>query len=91
MSKPLRVGKLARLAHLSESRFRQLFTDNVGMSPKAYYEHLRLAKAAEWLRQSDMKLSEMAERLGYSNPFHLSKAFKLRHGMPPSAFRPGRK
>ena len=88
MSKPLRIAKLAKRAHLSESRFRQVFTQAVGMPPKAYYEHLRIAKAAEWLRKSDMKLDEIAERLGYSNPFHLSKAFKRHHGIPPSEFRP---
>lgn len=90
MSKPLGIGELARRAHLSESRFRQVFAQAVGMSPKAYYGHLRLAKAVEWLRGSDMKLAEMAGRLGYASAFHLSKAFKLRYGAPPSAFRPVR-
>ena len=87
---PLPIATLAKKACLSEGRFRQVFINSTGMSPKAYYENLRLNKALPWLRDTDMKLLEIASRLNYSSAFHFSRAFKKYFGKPPSAFRPGR-
>lgn len=85
---PLPVAELAKKACLSEGRFRQVFTDSTGMSPKAYYESLRLNISLPWLRETDMKLLEIASRLNYSSAFHFSRAFKKHFGKPPSVFRP---
>jgi AraC-like DNA-binding protein len=87
---PLSIAMLAKKACLSEGRFRQVFINSTGMAPKAYYENLRLNKALPWLRDTDMKLLEIASRLNYSSAFHFSRAFKRYFGKPPSAFRPGR-
>ena len=87
---PLPVATLAKKACLSEGRFRQVFINSTGMPPKVYYENLRLNKALPWLRDTDMKLFEIASRLNYSSAFHFSRAFKKHFGKPPSAFRPGR-
>ncbi len=86
--RPLPVSELARRGRLCEGSFRRVFASVAGMPPKKYYEAQRLAKAVEWLRTSEMKLAEIAERLGYSSAFHLSRAFKKRYGAPPKLFRP---
>ncbi|MFA4945334.1 MAG: helix-turn-helix transcriptional regulator [Lentisphaeria bacterium] len=82
------VPELARQAGLSAGRFRCLFRELAGCPPKSYAENLRLAKAVAWLREGEMKLAEIAARLGYSSPFHFSRAFSRRYGRPPSAHRP---
>ena len=86
--RPLPVAELARRARLCDGRFRKVFAAVAGMPPKRYYESQRLSKAVEWLRSTDMKLAEIAERLGYSSAFHLSRSFKKRYGAPPRLFRP---
>lgn len=45
----------------------------------------RLAKM--WLRETNMPLEQVADRLGYSDAFALRRAFRRRNGMPPSVFR----
>lgn len=87
--RPCTVKELARLARLSEGRFRRLFHDIAGCSPKAYCDNLRLAKSVAWLQEGRMKLAEIAERLHYSSAFHFSRTFKKRYGKPPSMYRPG--
>jgi AraC-like DNA-binding protein len=87
--RPMAVGELARLASLSEGRFRRVFRQTAGCAPKAYYENLRLARAVVWLQSGQMKLAEIAQRLNYSSAFHFSRAFKKRYGVPPSAYRVG--
>lgn len=86
--KPLPIAILAKKACLSEGRFRQVFINSTGISPKSYYENLRLNKALSWLRSTDMKLSEIASRLDYSSAFHLSRSFRKKFGRPPSEYRP---
>ena len=86
---PLSIATLAKKAYLSEGRFRQVFINSTGIPPKVYYDNLRLNKALSWLRDTDMKLLEIASRLNYSSAFHFSRAFKKHFGKPPSEFRPG--
>lgn len=85
---PLPIATLAKKACLSEGRFRQVFINSTAISPKKYYENLRLNRTLSWLRETDMKLSEIASRLNYSSAFHFSRAFKKHFGKPPSDFRP---
>ncbi|MFA6290520.1 MAG: AraC family transcriptional regulator [Victivallales bacterium] len=85
---PLSIEMLAKKACLSEGRFRQVFINSTGVSPKSYYDGLRLNKSLAWLRDTDMKLLEIASRLNYSSAFHFSRAFKKHFGKPPSVFRP---
>ncbi len=88
--KHLSIAMLAKKVCLSEGRFRQVFINSTGMSPKAYYDDMRLNKSMAWLRDTDMKLLEIASRLNYSSAFHFSRAFKKHFGKSPSAFRPAR-
>jgi len=85
---PLPIAILAKKACLSEGRFRHVFMKTTGISPKSYYDSLRLNRAMTWLRDTDMKLSEIADSLSFSSAFHFSRAFRKRFGKPPSDFRP---
>ncbi len=86
---PLCVRELARAAGLCERRFRQVFLEHTGMQPKRYHEALRIGMAEELLSNTPLSVGAIAERLGYSSPFHFSKAFRAARGVPPSAFRAG--
>jgi AraC-like DNA-binding protein len=78
------VAEMARVCHLSERRFRQVFEKIMGDSPKRFYDALRLDRAEDLLRIGIYSVSQVATLLGYSSPFHLSKAFRARFGVPPS-------
>ena len=78
------VHAMAAAAHMSERRFRQVFAEFAGQPPKAFYDGLRLAMAQEILRLGQGNVSEVADRFGYSSPFHFSKAFRKHFGFPPS-------
>ena len=40
--------------------------------------------AAEWLQQPDALVKQVAERAGFSDPFHFSRAFKSVLGLSPA-------
>jgi AraC-like DNA-binding protein len=92
MSEKLETGwpirDMARAAAMSERAFRNAFRSVTGQSPKGFYDNLRLSVAAELLKLGNLNVSDVAYRLGFSSPFHFSKAFRKRFGRPPSALRP---
>jgi AraC-like DNA-binding protein len=52
-----------------------------------YYTQLKIQRACSYLQFSDLKLKEIAFRLGFYDPFHFSKAFKQEMGIAPKEYR----
>jgi len=71
----------------SLSRFNALFTEKTSYSPMVYYNQLKIQRACSYLQFSDLKLKEIAFRLGYYDPFHFSKAFKQEMDITPREYR----
>ncbi len=71
------------LVHLSESRFRHLFTDEVGSSWRSYLVWRRALVAAS-LALRGATLTEAAHGAGYADSAHLSRQFKALFGFTPS-------
>jgi AraC-like DNA-binding protein len=83
----LSVPQMATMADMSESNFRRRFHQVTGMSPKRFHGRLRLTWADHMLRSARMTVSEVAYQLGFSSPFHFSRAFRDFYGHPPSQHR----
>jgi AraC-like DNA-binding protein len=52
-----------------------------------YLGRWRTTIAAGLLRESDLKLAAVAERVGYGSEFAFAKAFKRDFGVAPGAYR----
>jgi AraC-like DNA-binding protein len=87
VSDPVSVKEMAAFCGLSTSRFHHVFRQETGETPHHYMCRKRLTRAAEWIRSTDLTVSEIAQRLSFADPFHLSRVFKAAYGMPPSVFR----
>jgi AraC-like DNA-binding protein len=84
---PWRLVDLARLVHLSPNHLAQLFTDEVGVSPRQYLLRERVRRAKEQLRDSDASVTTIALDLGFSSSQHFAKMFKKIAGRSALAFR----
>jgi AraC-like DNA-binding protein len=62
------------------------FTGAVGVPPMEYLLGWRMAIAKDLLRQQDISLADVAERVGYSSASTFSTAFSRYVGQPPSRF-----
>lgn len=91
LDRPFSVQAMARTAHMSERTFRNAFTRVTGQPPKRYRDELRMAAAQELLRTGQCNVSETADRLGYSSPYHFSRAFSTHFGVAPSILCPRHK
>lgn len=71
----------------SVSRCCTLFTKKTSYSPMEYYNQLKMQRACSYLQFSNLKIKEIAFRLGFYDPFHFSNAFKLEMEISPREYR----
>lgn len=83
------LEELAKEIGMSRSSMAERFTDLLGVPPMQYLAQWRLQLAGELLRTSEVSLAEIAQRVGYSTEFALSRAFKRSYGIAPGYYRRG--
>ncbi|MBT2699416.1 helix-turn-helix transcriptional regulator [Bacillus sp. ISL-40] len=79
----LRVG-------LSKFHFTRLFKRTTGLSPMEYLTKVRMEKAVQLLRNTDMTIEETSKQIGYSNSSYFIKVFREWIGFSPGEFRLGK-
>jgi AraC-like DNA-binding protein len=84
---PWTVESLASAVALSRSGFAARFTALVGEPPLEYLARWRMTKAAQLLRESELSMDEVAQRVGYQSKPSFNRAFKRWQGIAPGAFR----
>ncbi|GGT98729.1 AraC family transcriptional regulator [Actinomadura citrea] len=89
LAHPWTVADLAAGVGVSRAALAQRFAKLIGEPPMSYLTGLRLAQAADLLRETDATLEAVARRVGYGNAFALSTAFKREHGVSPQEYRTG--
>lgn len=83
----LSVSAAARIAGMNTAQFMKTFKQVAGMTLVAYLNHVRLANAARWLRESTKPIAEIASNAGFSDQSYFDKRFKRAFGQTPKAFR----
>ncbi|MED1089273.1 AraC family transcriptional regulator [Bacillus paramycoides] len=79
--------KIARIAFCSEYHFKRMFSFLAGISLSEYIRCRRLTLAAFELKDSDVKVIDVAIKYGYNSPDSFSRAFQNLHGITPSEAR----
>jgi AraC-like DNA-binding protein len=72
---------------LSESRCFELFKQATGHTPLNWFIRARMRCAGELLQPSDLRIKEVAARVGYEDQFYFSRLFKAVHGLAPTEDR----
>ncbi|WP_068272713.1 AraC family transcriptional regulator [Aldersonia kunmingensis] len=81
------VASLATQSGVSRAALARRFTEMVGEPPMSYLTGWRLALAADLLHEPDATVDSVARKVGYSNGFALSAAFKRVRGVSPREHR----
>ena len=58
-----------------------------GKTPTEFIRIIRLKRAMQFLRESQLNVSEIAYQLGFNNPKYFSKYFKDEFGVLPSVYQ----
>lgn len=82
--KAITLSQIASRIHVSEGYLSRRFSEQTGETLMRYLMKFRIYKAKEYLLKTNMKIYEVAEMVGYSNPEYFSKIFKEIIGRSPS-------
>lgn len=86
-SNPISLSDIAKYVYLSPEYFSRLFKEEVGENFSTYLTIYRIEKAEYLIKNSNMKISEIANDVGYSNPGYFSKSYKKYKGVSPDEER----
>jgi signal transduction histidine kinase/DNA-binding response OmpR family regulator len=71
---------------LSKGTFYKELRSITGRTPIEYIRKVRMEKAAEYLKNTDMNISEIAYKVGYNSPHFFTVQFKREFGVTPSVY-----
>ncbi|MDF2942559.1 MAG: response regulator [Herbinix sp.] len=80
-SEDISLDDVAKELNLSKHYLCSAFKKETGENMSLYINNLRIEKAKQLLLESDFKIKEIFERVGYSNQQYFSKVFKKITGM----------
>jgi AraC-like DNA-binding protein/CheY-like chemotaxis protein len=81
------VENLADILKISRVQLYRKVKALLGLSISEYINEKRLAKAKNYLMESNFSISQIAYHVGYSSPGYFSTSFKNKYGITPNAFR----
>lgn len=81
------IRDLADACSMSESHFRRVFRELVGMGPLDYLNRTRIAKACSLLRMTDDSILTISEKVGFGSMSSFNRHFYEVMGTAPSDWR----
>lgn len=84
---PWTAERMAQQVHLSASRLHALFRSELGSTPAAWLQQLRLERVREQLVTTQRPIAELALAAGYADQNALTRAMRRATGSTPAAIR----
>ncbi|MDW6020393.1 AraC family transcriptional regulator [Mesorhizobium sp. BAC0120] len=81
------LEELAKACGLSRSHFARAFKVATGVSPLEWLAQQRIALAQQYLRHSSLPVEDIAERCGFADQSHFTRAFSRHVGETPGRWR----
>ena len=85
------IGELLKHLNIGDTYFRKIFKERYGMTTVKYISELRISKAKDYLLNSDINISKIAEVTGFLDVYYFSNSFKASTGLSPSLYREKRR
>lgn len=86
-SSPIKLESLASLFGYNSAYLGKIFHKAAGMSFNSYVDKLRVEHSIKLLRESDMKVYEIARQVGYKSVDYYHKKFRAITGESPAEYR----
>lgn len=87
LSPEFNMEYLCTSMHISHSHLCRIFKRSENMSPIAYINKLKMARAKELLENSNTNIYEISFMSGFREYEYFLRLFKRMHGMSPTAYR----
>ncbi|WP_256756918.1 response regulator [Cohnella sp. WQ 127256] len=87
IEKSFSIKDIADYLHISESYLSKLFKNKTSFTFLEYCTNFRIKKAADLLIENNIKVYEVADKVGYQDSRYFSTLFKKGIGLTPTEFR----
>ena len=81
------IPDLCKALQMSHTQFYRKLKAVTGKTPSQQLRAFRLQKAMGLIKNSELSISEIAYKVGFSDPNYFSRTFHDTFGRPPSEFR----
>lgn len=85
----LNLETLAEKVYLSSGYLSFIFKKETGMNLNRYIRVFRMEKAGELLKNTNMKVAQISEKVGFSNVSYFCRSFREFYGRSPESYRKG--
>jgi len=83
------LRSVARDVGMSYFHFSRAFKQSMGMTPTNYIAERRIERAKKLMQETNLPISEIALRSGFSSQSHFTTSFRRLAGVTPRCFRKG--
>jgi AraC family transcriptional regulator len=87
LDQPIRLKELSAISKLSTAYFSRAFKLTFRETPHACIVRRRVERAKSLMLTTDLLLSDIAARCGFSDQAHLCRLFRQQHAKSPAAWR----
>lgn len=83
----INIDDICIASGISRSWLYRLFMNNIGIPPIEYLKEMKINHACQLLLNTDSRISEIAEYVGFADPLYFSRIFRGSKGISPSQYR----
>jgi AraC-like DNA-binding protein len=87
LAETLSLNQLADTLRLTTWELTRAFKKTTGLAPYSFLSNVRIERAKELLKDSNLPIAQIALEVGFSSQSHLNSAFKKFQGCTPGQFR----
>jgi AraC-like DNA-binding protein len=84
---PVRVNEVARHTGVSRRGLERRFMEQLQRTPAAELRRFRLERARQLLTETNLSMSQVAEKTGFGSQAHFASAFRAQFSQSPRQFR----
>lgn len=83
----IRIADVCKKFGYSKSYLSKIFHEQTGVTIANYSNYVKIKQAKQLIREDNLNLSEISDKLAFDNPQYFSRVFKRMTGMTPTEFK----
>jgi AraC-like DNA-binding protein len=87
IDKTLTLNEFATHVNYSPSHYSSRFKHKTGFSPIEYFNQLKIQKACQYLQFTDLRIKEIAFKIGINDAYYFTRLFSKTMGFSPKHYR----